>query len=69
MILDTTAQTGKSFPPFIRTARCRGLHSTVLAIADELAAAAGLAMPKSAGVPVALITGFAWNAEQWKWKS
>lgn len=35
----------------------RELHATVLAVADELAAAAGLAMPKSAGVPVALITG------------
>ncbi len=39
----------------------RQLHSTVLAVADELAAAAGLAMPKSGGVPVALITGFAWK--------
>jgi coenzyme F420-0:L-glutamate ligase/coenzyme F420-1:gamma-L-glutamate ligase len=39
----------------------REMHATVLAIADELAAAAGLAMPKSAGVPVALITGFAWK--------
>src|SRR5262249_335324 len=35
--------------------RCgRALHGTVLAIADELAAAAGLVMRKSAGVPVAL---------------
>ncbi len=39
----------------------RMLGSTILAVADELAAAAGLAMPKSAGVPVALITGFAWT--------
>jgi coenzyme F420-0:L-glutamate ligase/coenzyme F420-1:gamma-L-glutamate ligase len=39
----------------------RPLQSTMLAVADELAAAAGLAMPKSAGVPVALITGFAWK--------
>ena len=39
----------------------RALHSTTLAIADELAAAAGLVMPKSAGVPVALITGYDWN--------
>src|SRR5260370_3445648 len=37
----------------------RMLGSTILAVADELAAAAGLAMPKSAGVPVALITGCA----------
>jgi coenzyme F420-0:L-glutamate ligase/coenzyme F420-1:gamma-L-glutamate ligase len=39
----------------------RELHATLLAVADELAAAAGLAMPKAAGVPVALITGFAWK--------
>jgi coenzyme F420-0:L-glutamate ligase/coenzyme F420-1:gamma-L-glutamate ligase len=39
----------------------RVLHATILAVADELAAAAGLAMPKSAGVPVALITGFDWT--------
>ncbi len=39
----------------------RTLHSTMLAVADELAAAAGLAMPKSAGIPVALITGFDWK--------
>lgn len=39
----------------------RVLHATVLAVADELAAAAGLAMPKSAGIPVALITGFDWT--------
>jgi len=39
----------------------RGLQVTKLALADELAAAAGLVMPKSAGVPVALITGFDWK--------
>jgi len=39
----------------------RRLQSTTLAVADELAAAAGLVMPKSAGVPVALITGFDWT--------
>jgi coenzyme F420-0:L-glutamate ligase / coenzyme F420-1:gamma-L-glutamate ligase len=39
----------------------RELHATVLAVADELAAAAGLVMPKSAGIPVALITGFDWK--------
>jgi coenzyme F420-0:L-glutamate ligase/coenzyme F420-1:gamma-L-glutamate ligase len=47
----------------LRGARDRSgrlLQSTVLAVADELAAAAGLAMPKSGGVPVALITGFDW---------
>jgi coenzyme F420-0:L-glutamate ligase / coenzyme F420-1:gamma-L-glutamate ligase len=38
----------------------RPLSATIIARADELAAAAGLAMPKSAGVPVALIQGFEW---------
>jgi len=42
----------------------RPLQSTTLAVADELAAAAGLAMPKSAGIPVALITGFDWKRGQ-----
>jgi coenzyme F420-0:L-glutamate ligase/coenzyme F420-1:gamma-L-glutamate ligase len=42
--------------------RCgRPLHGTVLARADELAAAAGLVMPKAAGIPVALIEGFEWK--------
>lgn len=48
----------------LRGARDRSgrlLQSSVLAVADELAAAAGLAMPKSAGAPVALITGFPWK--------
>src|SRR5207253_2615796 len=39
----------------------RRLQISTFATADELAAAAGLAMPKSAGVPVALITGFEWT--------
>jgi coenzyme F420-0:L-glutamate ligase/coenzyme F420-1:gamma-L-glutamate ligase len=39
----------------------RPLRSTLIAVADELAAAAGLVMPKAGGVPVALITGFDWN--------
>ena len=39
----------------------RALSATIIARADELAAAAGLAMPKSAGVPVALIQGFEWT--------
>jgi coenzyme F420-0:L-glutamate ligase/coenzyme F420-1:gamma-L-glutamate ligase len=38
----------------------RPLSATINARADELAAAAGLAMPKSAGVPVALIQGLEW---------
>ena len=40
----------------------RKLQGTILAIADELAAAAGLVMRKADGVPVALITGFEWTA-------
>lgn len=41
--------------------RGRPLHATVIAHADELAAAAGLVMPKSGRVPVALIHGFEWK--------
>lgn len=37
------------------------LNSTVIATADELAAAAGLVMPKSGGVPVALVEGADWR--------
>ena len=36
----------------------RPLQTTILAVADELAAAAGLVMRKTARVPVALISGF-----------
>ncbi len=36
----------------------RELHHTVVAQADALAAAAGLVMPKGAGVPAALIRGY-----------
>ncbi len=39
----------------------RLLRSTVAALADELAAAAGLVMQKTAGVPVAVITGIDWT--------
>ena len=37
----------------------RALHSTVVAVADELAAAAGLVMGKAAGTPVVLVYGAA----------
>jgi coenzyme F420-0:L-glutamate ligase/coenzyme F420-1:gamma-L-glutamate ligase len=37
------------------------LHATIIAQADELAAAAGIVMPKAAGVPVALIHGYEWE--------
>jgi coenzyme F420-0:L-glutamate ligase/coenzyme F420-1:gamma-L-glutamate ligase len=40
----------------------RTLSSTIIAVADQLAAAAGLVMKKDAGCPVALIRGFEWQA-------
>lgn len=51
---------------------CRGsldrdrrlLTATIVAVADELAAAAGLVMKKAAGVPVALVHGFQWQAAE-----
>jgi coenzyme F420-0:L-glutamate ligase / coenzyme F420-1:gamma-L-glutamate ligase len=42
----------------------RKLASTIIAVADQLAAAAGLLMPKAAGRPVALIRGFQWQAAE-----
>ncbi len=39
----------------------RKLSATIIAVADQLAAAAGLAMRKDAGCPVALIRGFEWQ--------
>jgi coenzyme F420-0:L-glutamate ligase / coenzyme F420-1:gamma-L-glutamate ligase len=42
----------------------RVLTATIVALADELAAAAGLVMKKTAGVPVALIQGFEWQAAE-----
>jgi coenzyme F420-0:L-glutamate ligase/coenzyme F420-1:gamma-L-glutamate ligase len=39
----------------------RRLQGTVIATADELAAAAGLVMKKAAGVPVVLISGVEWT--------
>ena len=40
----------------------RELHHTVVAIADELAAAAGLLMEKAASVPAVLVRGYAYQA-------
>jgi coenzyme F420-0:L-glutamate ligase / coenzyme F420-1:gamma-L-glutamate ligase len=42
--------------------RGRRLSATVIAVADQLAAAAGLAMGKSTGSPAVLIRGFSWRA-------
>jgi coenzyme F420-0:L-glutamate ligase / coenzyme F420-1:gamma-L-glutamate ligase len=42
----------------------RLLQSTVIALADELAAAAGLVMGKADGVPVALLYGLEWSATE-----
>jgi coenzyme F420-0:L-glutamate ligase/coenzyme F420-1:gamma-L-glutamate ligase len=39
----------------------RKLASTIIAVADQLAAAAGLVMKKDAGRPVALIRGYEWQ--------
>jgi coenzyme F420-0:L-glutamate ligase / coenzyme F420-1:gamma-L-glutamate ligase len=39
----------------------RKLASTIIAVADQLAAAAGLLMLKAAGSPVVLIRGFEWQ--------
>ncbi len=42
----------------------RSLQATVIALADELAAAAGLVMRKDAGIPAALIFGALWRAAE-----
>lgn len=42
----------------------RKLASTIVAVADQLAAAAGLLMSKAAGFPVVLIRGFQWQAAE-----
>jgi coenzyme F420-0:L-glutamate ligase/coenzyme F420-1:gamma-L-glutamate ligase len=41
--------------------RGRKLSATIIAVADQLAAAAGLLMRKSAGCPVVFIRGFEWR--------
>jgi coenzyme F420-0:L-glutamate ligase / coenzyme F420-1:gamma-L-glutamate ligase len=40
------------------------LQSTIIAVADEIAAAAGLVMRKAEGVPVALVLGLEWTAAE-----
>ncbi len=42
----------------------RKLASTIIATADQLAAAAGLLMKKDAGTPVVLIRGFEWQSAE-----
>jgi coenzyme F420-0:L-glutamate ligase / coenzyme F420-1:gamma-L-glutamate ligase len=42
----------------------RVLEATVVALADEVAAAAGLVMGKAEGVPVAIVRGLAWSAPE-----
>src|ERR1700680_4856684 len=37
------------------------LHATILAVADELAAAAGLAMGKAAGIPAVIVRGYSYR--------
>ncbi len=41
---------------------CHTLHATMLAVGDELAAAAGLAMGKCGGMPVVIIRGYRYRA-------
>jgi coenzyme F420-0:L-glutamate ligase / coenzyme F420-1:gamma-L-glutamate ligase len=41
--------------------RGRKLRGTIIAVADQLAAAAGILMRKSAGCPVVLLRGFEWK--------
>jgi coenzyme F420-0:L-glutamate ligase/coenzyme F420-1:gamma-L-glutamate ligase len=42
----------------------RELHHTVVAVADELAAAAGLVMEKGAGVPAVIIRGYKYTQQE-----
>jgi len=42
----------------------RELEATVVALADQIATAAGLVMRKAEGVPVAIVRGIGWTAEQ-----
>ncbi|MEX2457825.1 MAG: coenzyme F420-0:L-glutamate ligase [Actinomycetota bacterium] len=42
----------------------RVLEATVVALADEVAAAAGLVMGKADGLPVAIVRGLAWSAPE-----
>lgn len=41
----------------------KSLHATILAVADQLAAAAGLRMGKAEGIPVVLLRGFRFAAK------
>jgi coenzyme F420-0:L-glutamate ligase/coenzyme F420-1:gamma-L-glutamate ligase len=47
----------------------RELHHTVIAVADELASAAGLMMPKAGAVPAVLIRGYQFKAAEASAKS
>ncbi len=42
----------------------RKLTGTIIAVADQFAAAAGILMRKSAGCPVVLLRGFDWKASR-----
>jgi coenzyme F420-0:L-glutamate ligase / coenzyme F420-1:gamma-L-glutamate ligase len=44
--------------------RGRKLSGTIVAVADQLAAAAGILMRKSAGFPVVLLRGFEWKVAE-----
>jgi coenzyme F420-0:L-glutamate ligase/coenzyme F420-1:gamma-L-glutamate ligase len=45
-----------------RDRNAKPLHATIVAIADEIAAAAGLVMEKSAGIPAAIVRGYRYKA-------
>jgi len=41
-----------------RDRNAKTLHATIVAVADEIAAAAGLVMEKNAGIPVVIVRGY-----------
>jgi len=47
-----------------RDRNAKPLQATILAIADDLAAAAGLAMGKQGGVPVVIVRGYKYRPAQ-----
>lgn len=66
----TNVAIGASGVPVLRDLRGqrdrmgKRLHATILAVADELAAAAGLLMEKAAGIPVVVIRGYRYRPVQ-----
>jgi coenzyme F420-0:L-glutamate ligase/coenzyme F420-1:gamma-L-glutamate ligase len=48
----------------LRDRNAKPLRATILAVADELASAAGLLMGKSEGIPVVLIRGYRYRSSR-----